>query len=251
MDGDRGWRDSVARWWQWLGGRRIAVVALGVPGAVFVAWWLLRVPPVPIESALPFSDAVVLPVPGSPPSSTRQSHPSARPEVTHIHVHVVGAVVTPGVYALPVGSRGIDALQAAGGALPSADLVHINLAVPLVDAVQMFVPHRGERRHPTTTVPRRDAIVGAPGSPDVVAPVPGMTPVDSSPVVATVSGRVRLNSATAKELDALPGVGPTTAAAIVEHRRRNGPFRSVDDLDAVNGIGPARIAALRDLVVID
>ena len=54
-----------------------------------------------------------------------------------------------------------------------------------------------------------------------------------------------------KELDALPGIGPATAAAIVDHRRRNGPFRTLDDLDAVNGIGPARIAALRDLVVVD
>jgi competence protein ComEA len=62
---------------------------------------------------------------------------------------------------------------------------------------------------------------------------------------------VRLNVAEVKELDALPGIGPATAAAIVDHRRRNGPFRTLDDLDAVNGIGPARIAALRDLVVVD
>ena len=62
---------------------------------------------------------------------------------------------------------------------------------------------------------------------------------------------MRLNVAGVKELDALPGIGPATAAAIVDHRRRNGPFRTLDDLDAVNGIGPARIAALRDLVVVD
>jgi competence protein ComEA len=59
---------------------------------------------------------------------------------------------------------------------------------------------------------------------------------------------VDLNTATAEELDALPGVGPATAAAIIDHRRRNGPFRSVDELADVRGIGDAKLAQLRDLV---
>ncbi|MGA0064679.1 MAG: ComEA family DNA-binding protein [Ilumatobacteraceae bacterium] len=266
MDDERDWRGSLTRWWQWFGGRRIAVVVFAVPGAVFVAWWLLRVPPVPIETALPFSDGVVVPgsmppnrlqpvVPGSDGAAVAGALGTPDTAATVlVHVHVVGAVVSPGVYALPAGARGIDALHAAGGALPSADLVHINLAVPLVDAVQLYAPQRGERRRASTTVPHRIAVAPIPELPGASSPAPALTDNDSGAAVSAavmVNGRVRLNVASAKELDALPGVGPTTAAAIVEHRRRNGPYRSVDDLDAVNGIGPARIAALRDLVVID
>lgn len=266
MDDERDWRDSLTQWWQWFGGRRIVVVVLAVPGVVFVAWWLLRVPPAPIETALPFSDAVVVSVPGSTPSNQPQSSGASGAAGTGapatpvtaaemlIHVHVVGAVVSPGVYALPAGARGIDAVHAAGGALPSADLVHINLATPLVDALQLYVPQRGERRRVPTTVPNRIAVASIPQLPGASATGPALPDNGSDAAVsaaATVNGRVRLNVASTKELESLPGIGPATAAAIVEHRRRNGPFRLVDDLDAVNGIGPARIAALRDLVVID
>ena len=63
------------------------------------------------------------------------------------------------------------------------------------------------------------------------------------------TGPVDLNRATAAELDALPGIGPATAQAIVDHREANGPFASVDDLEAVRGIGPAKLEAIRPLVV--
>lgn len=255
-------RDSLARWWRWFGGRRIITVVLGVPGAALLAWWLLRVPPVPIEATLPFSDAVVLPVPGSVPGSPVPQPYDSVSGVEHplVHVHVVGAVVTPGVYALPVGSRGDDALRAAGGPLASADLSRINLAAPLTDAMQMVIPRRGEpRRQPATSSPPSAAVGGVTAAPSGTTSVSpessGGYALDPSSTAtaspAAPSGRIRLNFAGVKELDALPGVGPATAAAIVDHRRRNGPFRTLDDLDAVNGIGPARIAALRDLVVVD
>lgn len=257
VDDDIAPGDTFVRWLRWLGGRRIITVVLGVPGAIVLAWWLLRVPPVPVEATLPFSDAVVLPVPGSVPASPVALPPDSAPEVVHplVHVHVVGAVVAPGVYALPLGSRGDDALRAAGGPLASADLALVNLAAPLTDAVQMFIPRRGEpRRQPTTTGP-------ATTPPNVSATTSlGLThsaadeanaSSGASPSPVAPNGRVRLNVAGARELDVLPGIGPATATAIVDHRRRNGPFRTLDDLDAVNGIGPARIAALRDLVVVD
>ena len=63
VDDDFTLRDTLARWWRWFGGRRIVTVVLGVPGAALLAWWLLRVPPTAVEATLPFSDAVVLPVP--------------------------------------------------------------------------------------------------------------------------------------------------------------------------------------------
>jgi competence protein ComEA len=258
------WRDSMARWWRWFGARRIVSGVLGVPAVVLVAWWLLRVPPVPVESNLPYSDAVVLPIPVPPPGAASTD---AASDPTTIRVHVVGAVITPGVYTLRIGARAVDALNAAGGALPHADLARINLAAELSDAVQLFVPRRGESRSTTVTVPRPSfsETTTSPAPVPATSPAPAtsttswtlspyVTPGDTSSAVTmapSTGARVRLNVATAKELDVLPGIGPATAAAIIEHRRRNGPFRTLDDLDAVNGIGPARIAALRDLVVVD
>ncbi len=256
---DTSLRDLSGRWLQWFGGRRIVAAVFTVPGVVLLAWWLLRVPPVPVESTLPFSDAVVLPVPATAPIPIPGAAPGSDAEASSsivaqpvIHVHVVGAVVAPGVYALPLGSRGDDAVQAAGGALASADLARINLAAPLTDAVQLYVPRRGESHRPAATIAPGASRVGRSTIDTAVthvAPSDADLPAASPSPVA--NGRVRLNVAGVQELDSLPGVGPATAAAIVDHRRRNGPFRSLDDLDAVNGIGPARIAALRDLVVVD
>ncbi len=133
-------------------------------------------------------------------------------------VHVVGAVMRPGLYRFPDGSRVADAVGRAGGATRHADLAQINLAAPMADGLQVVVPRRTPR--------------GA------VAPAGSEAP----------AGPVHLNTATLDELDALPGVGPVTAEKILDYRTQNGGFASVDDLDAVAGIGPARLESLRDLV---
>jgi len=134
-------------------------------------------------------------------------------------VHVVGAVRRPGLYRLREGARVADAVARAGGAARNADLAALNLAAPLVDGTQVLVPPRlAEAAAPSASA-------------------------------ATAGGhRPSLSSATAEELDQLPGVGPVTAQRIIDYRTAHGPFRSVDDLDAVPGIGPARIEQLRDLV---
>jgi len=143
----------------------------------------------------------------------------AAPPTKLVVVDVAGAVRRAGLYRLPQGSRIADALARAGGATSRAELDLVNLAAPLADGEQVLVPARG-------AVP---APAGAGGS----APT---APVD-------------LNSATAEELDALPGVGPVTAQKIVDYRQAHGPYTSVDDLDAIPGIGPSRIENLRGLVV--
>jgi competence protein ComEA len=140
-------------------------------------------------------------------------------------VHVAGAVLLPGVYELRPGSRVDDAVQGAGGATPDAELGRINLAAPLVDGDQIYVPAVGE-----------DVPLPAPGS---VAPDPASTP----------SGPVDVNRASAVDLETLPGVGPATAAAIVAERERNGPFASFEELERVPGIGPAKLARLVGLVI--
>lgn len=138
-----------------------------------------------------------------------REHASAAPRLT---VHVAGAVRQPGLYRLPEGKRVADAVARAGGATAPADTAAINLAAPLADGMQVLVPRR----------------------------VPGSTG-------KAAGGRVSLSSATAAELDALPGIGPVTAQKILDYRAQHGGFRSIDDLDSIPGIGPARIEQLRDV----
>ena len=143
--------------------------------------------------------------------------PSRAPRVL---VHVVGAVRRPGLYRLGEDSRTADAVSRAGGPTRRADLAQINLAAPVVDGAQVVVP-------------RREA-TAAPAGSGAAAPAP-----------AAVPGPVHLNTATAEQLDGLPGVGPVTAEKIVAFRKEHGAFASVDELDAVPGIGPARLEELR------
>jgi competence protein ComEA len=132
-------------------------------------------------------------------------------------VDVVGAVKRPGLHRLAQGARIADAVASAGGATAKADLALVNLAAPLADGEQVVVPARGSAAAPA-------------GGPSASAPLD-------------------LNTATAEQLDALPGIGPATAAKIVSFRQAHGPFQSVDELDAVPGIGPARIEQLKGLVL--
>jgi competence protein ComEA len=154
----------------------------------------------------------------SEPVDVTAEAPSAPPSI--LVVDVAGAVRRPGLYRLPKGSRIADAIARAGGVTRQAESASVNLAAPLADGEQVLVPS------------------GAPGAPVAAT---GGTPSPSAPV--------DLNSATVEQLDALPGVGPTTAQKIVDYRNEHGPYTSVDDLDAIPGIGPARIDQLRGLVI--
>jgi competence protein ComEA len=140
-------------------------------------------------------------------------------------VHVVGAVRAPGVVELSGGARVRDALAAAGGPSDDADAGRLNLAAPVADGQRIEVPRVGDP-------PVAPAAGGAPSD-------PGAPP-----------GPLNLNTATAADLEELPGIGPTLAAAIVRERERRGRFESVDDLQEVRGIGEQRLADIRDLVAV-
>jgi competence protein ComEA len=150
--------------------------------------------------------------------------PTVAVEVVDIEltVHVSGEVRTPGVYRLHDGARVADALEAAGGPLPDADLDRLNLARPLADGEQL--------------------VVGGPEAPEVAGHE------HAPPSAWRADGRLDLNLATAADLEQLPGVGPVTAQRILDHRDRLGRFSAVSDLRGVAGIGEKRLLALVDLV---
>jgi competence protein ComEA len=217
--------DSIRAWLAWFGLGRLIATACCTVIVVAGAYWLLRAPAPPAEATIPFASsggaaatAVTLP---PPPGTT------AGVEQTSVVVHVAGAVRSPGVYTLGTDDRVHDAVSAAGGASSDADLAGLNLAAPLADGARIYVPLVGE-----------------------IDPATVPSGVSPSSADAAVTQPIDLNRATAAEFEALPGVGPATAAAIVGDRDRNGPFASVDDLDRVPGIGPAKLAALRDLVAV-
>ena len=139
----------------------------------------------------------------------------AEPE---IFVDVTGAVNKPGVYTLTGKSRVIDAIKAAGDSAPGADLSTINLARVLNDGEQIYV----------------DSLV--------------MNSSGQRVSKKTPSGPININRATARQLDALDGIGPVIAARIVEYRKINGSFLSVDDLQKVSGIGAAKFAQIKSKV---
>jgi competence protein ComEA len=131
-------------------------------------------------------------------------------------VDVAGAVRRPGVYRLPAGARVVDAIGRAGGPAGGALLEGINRAARLADGQQVVVPEAG---------------------PGGVAAAAGAAPG---------SGPISLGSASAEQLEEIDGIGPVTAAAIVEYRDRQGGLASVEQLDEVSGIGPATMESLRD-----
>jgi competence protein ComEA len=144
---------------------------------------------------------------------------SATPAVALLVVDVAGDVRHPGLVRLPAGSRVADALRAAGGVLPGATTEGLNLARKLVDGEQV--------------------LVGAPAA----AARPGEAP-------ASAGGPLDLNTATADQLDALPGIGPVLADRIVEWRTAHGPFATVDQLREVSGIGARKFESLRELLTV-
>jgi competence protein ComEA len=209
---------------QWFGLRRIISTAVAVVCIVVGAWWVVRVPPAPIESVISFTSTSL----GGDLASSLQSD---RAPSLSIVVHVAGEVNSPGVYTLSNSARMIDAVLAAGGATARADLEVINLATPLVDSSQIFVPAKGSTERPVFVRPR-----------------PGINGVQPTQGSSDSNGVVNINRASVTELDALPGVGPATAQAIVDYRTANGPFGSPEDLMNVKGIGPAKFETMRKLV---
>ena len=188
-----------------------AVAALGA--------WVALAPPATEELASLATPGI--PLVGDPPAVS----PSAS---TELLVDVEGSVVTPGLHRLPPGARVADAIEAAGGYGPDADLdaaaTQLNLAAALSDGQQVRVPRIGESS----------------------AAGPGTSPGAGE---SAGGGLVNLNSASPEELDALPGIGPVTVQKIVA-ARQEAPFASLDDAVARDVMNSGQLDKIRDLATV-
>lgn len=203
----------------------VVLVALGL-----TAWWVDasrpgEVRPVGASTSTPSDAADVLGT--AAPAAPSAPAPAPVTPSGEVVVDVAGKVREPGIVTLPAGSRVADALEAAGGSPRGTDLSSVNLARVLADGEQVVV-----------------------GLPAVAAPsTSGSAPSGTAPSgTGAPPATVSLNTATLDQLDTLPGVGPVTAQAILDHRAEIGRFTSIDELMEVRGIGDARMADLRDLV---
>jgi competence protein ComEA len=230
-------RPSTAGLGRWdLSPQHIAVLALLLACVLAVAAWVvLRSQPhaTPVhltnERTIPSTAAPALPGATAspvPPTTVGTLAPAAAPQsgTGLLVVDVTGRVRRPGIVELPPGSRVFDALRAAGGARPGVPTRALNLARPLVDGEQIVV---GVKVPPVDLVP---------------------SPVTSAGTTPGAITSVNLNTATQSELEALPGIGPVTAAAILQWRTENGAFTSIDQLLDVSGIGDVTFANLKAFV---
>ena len=216
---------------EWLERNRghviVLLINLAVTGGLF--FWLQRPVAAPLEITPPQPSSAPVITPRAQPSLGNAQPPFGTATAASLRVYVTGAVAHPDVYRLPPGSIVKDAIQAAGGASDEADLDRVNLAQELRDQQQVVVPRVGE-----ANVPPPAAGDGSPGR-------SGEVPL---------TAKVNINTATADELDTLPGIGAEMARRILSYRTANGPFKSIEDIQQVTGIGDATYQKLKDLITV-
>lgn len=183
---------------------------------------------------------------GSLPQSAQSAVTSKAAQAKTVRVQVSGAVLEPEIYDLPASCRVEEAIAAAGGLTENADSERVNLVRKVRDGMQIRVPVQKAARSNSTQSKKAQAKSGL-----------GESASGKSSSAKAGSGRnnsmmqsVRINSASAGELQQLPGIGPALAQRIVE-TRKGGRFTSTEDLLRVPGIGKAKLAKLRDYVEVD
>lgn len=240
-----------------MGAALLLVLVLAIIG-VRTAWAERAAEPVPVSTTRSvLTDAVretgeasaggvdTEPI-GSEGTSTvpiTASGASAVEPVASAYVHVIGAVLEPGVLEVPAGSRVSDVVEAAGGLSRDADVSRINLARVVVDAERIWIPVEGEEL-PTEVSAPPPTLGSAPDAAEGGTAANGTAAGDTAPV------QIDLNTADSATLQTLPGVGPVTAESILTWRIENGQFTTIDELLEVSGIGPRTLEKLRPQVIV-
>jgi competence protein ComEA len=222
----------------------LAAMAFGVR----VAWARAASTPHPVPPST--SDSALgdrRPTGGGFASSSTASGGGGPPRTPSVTVHVVGQVRRPGVLTLPAGSRVGDAVTKAVP-VRGADLAVINLARPLVDGEQIRVPRPGEA--PVDGVGAGGGVAGGGVGTGASGAGAGGSGAPGADAASGPAGQVNLNTATAAQLEELPGVGPVLAQRIIDWRTEHGRFASVDELGEVSGIGEKIFAALQPKVTV-
>jgi competence protein ComEA len=166
---------------------------------------------------------------------------------TELVVHVAGAVAKPTVYHLPLTARVEDAIKAAGGAKKNADLDSLNLAAHLEDGTQLFVPEKPKEDASAarTSSPAAHPGYGSQPSATGSAQAKSGHPAKADKLQSPKDGTVNLNTASAEQLQRLPGVGPSTATSILDHRKEIGKFDAIEQIQDVKGIGPKKFDKMK------
>lgn len=181
-----------------------------------------------------FKQTQPAPIMITPPEPTITAVPTETPGP--IQVFVNGAVAAEAVYTLPPNSILQDAVQAAGGFAPEANEAVVNLAQPLFNGAQVYIPFLTEEA----------------GTPTAVTIIEAASEANQSEQDAATAGAVvNINTADSAQLDTLPGIGPSTAEKIVAYREENGPFSVIEEIMDVPGIGAGKFAEIRDLITIE
>ncbi len=153
---------------------------------------------------------------------------SPPPTPAPIIVHITGAVINPGVYSLPSGSRVKDAIEKSGGLLSDADTTLINLAMLIEDGEQVWVPYQ------------LDDVMGF--------EKPAM--LEGEPTQGQQTRKININTASQIELESLSGIGPVIAKAVIQYRLENGPFKDIEEIQEVSGIGPVTFEKIKPIITV-
>ncbi len=151
---------------------------------------------------------------------------SPPPTPAPIIVHITGAVINPGVYSLPSGSRVKDAIEKSGGLLSDADTTLINLAMLLEDGEQVWVPYQL----------------------DDVMDFDRPAVLEGEPTQGQLTRKININTASQIELESLSGIGPVIAKAVIQYRLENGPFKDIEEIQEVSGIGPVTFEKIKPII---
>lgn len=173
-------------------------------------------------------------------TSTSDSNQNKDKQGQWLYIHICGSVKNPGVYRIGPGTRVNAVVALAGGMNADADSGAVNLARQLIDGERVYVPRVGEN----------PGAIG-PGVESPVGPASDTPSQASKGSAKTAAGKVNLNSATAGDLESLPGIGPTLAARIIEYRQKRNGFTDIEQLSNVSGIGPKKLDQIRTHVYVE